>query len=157
VPAAERAGDAATDLRELCGLTGWGFVEREPGRLAVDLDVPGMFWQAIVEARGEVGLSAAVPVLDPTVADAEPPDPVCRQALGLLLLRACGVVRMARAAAKTQDGATHARFEVVFGSQPCVAELTHAFAALSVACRVVSREAAVLWTDEVVARAYIEQ
>ena len=149
-------GDAVRgDLSDLCRQTGWDFSEREPGRLAVDLDVPGAFQQAIVEAYRDRGVAVAVPLLDP--AGAEPPAQVCRQALGLLLLRVCGIVRMARAAAETRAGVTQARFEVVFGTSPCVAELTHAFAALSVACRLAAREAAVLWDDETVARAYVEQ
>jgi hypothetical protein len=151
-------GDAPNgNLAELCRQAMWPFVEREPGRLAVDLDVPGAFQQASVEMRGDLSVAVAVPVLDAAVASVEPPAHVCRQALGLLLVRVCGIVRMARAAAEMRDGMPQARFEVVFESQPCAAELTHAFAALSVACRLASREAAVLWGDEGVARAYVEQ
>jgi hypothetical protein len=142
---------------ELCRETGWPVIEREPGLLAVDLDVPGTFSQATVEPRANQGVAVVVPVLPGTVRYAESPAPVCRQAVGCLLLRVCGVVRMARAAAEMRDGTPHARFEVVFESQPCAAELTHAFAALSVACRLASREAAVLWSDEKIARAYVGQ
>jgi len=159
VCAPDGAGDAMTrvasegasaDLPRLCRESGWSFVEREAGRLGVDLDVPGAFQQAIVEPRGR-GVAVTVPVLEA----AGPSPSVCEQALGLLLLRVCGIVRMARAAAEAQ--ASQARFEVVFGSRPCAAELTHAFAALSVACRIAGREAAVLWSDEKIAEAYIEQ
>jgi hypothetical protein len=142
---------------ELCREIGWPVIEREPGLLAVDLDVPDAFSQAIVEPRANQGVAVAVAVLPGTVRYAEFPPPVCRQAVACLLLRVCGVVRMARAAADTGDGTPHARFEVVFGSRPCAAELAHAFAALSVACRLASREAAVLWSDEKVAGAYVEQ
>ena len=143
---------ASADLPCLCRESGWSFVEREGGRLGVDLDVPGAFQQAIVEPRGR-GVAVTVPVLEA----AGPSPSVCEQALGLLLLRVCGIVRMARAAADLGDGVPQARFEVVFGSRPCAAELTHAFAALSVACRIAGREAAVLWTDEKIAGAYLEQ
>jgi len=67
------------------------------------------------------------------------------------------VVRMARGAVERSAGRPDARFEVVFESLPCAAELAHAFAALSVACRVASREAAMLWSSERVAAAYVEQ
>jgi hypothetical protein len=60
---------------------------------------------------------------------------------------------MARAAV---DGG-EVRFEVVFGSPPAAAELGHAFAALSVACRIAAREAAVLWSDARIARAYLAE
>jgi len=150
------AADTEGAILERCRQTGWSASEREPGRLAVDLDVPGAFQQAIVETRSDLSVAVTVPVLDAAVAAAESRAPVCRQALGLLLLRVCGFVRMARAAAEVRDGATRARFEVVFDSQPCAAELAHAFAALSVACRVAYREAAVLWGDEAVAKSYVE-
>src|SRR3989442_9046021 len=161
VCAPDGAGDAMTsvasegaraDLPCLCRESGWSFVEREGGRLGVDLDVPGAFQQAIVEPRGR-GVAVTVPVLE-----AVGPSPsVCEQALGLLLLRVCGIVRMARAAADMGDGVPQARFGVVFVSRPCAAELAHAFAALSVACRIAGREAAVLWSDEKIAGAYVEQ
>ena len=161
VCAPDGAGDAMTsvasegtsaDLPCLCRESGWSFVEREGRRLGVDLDVPGAFQQAIVEPRGR-GVAVTVPVLEA----AGPSPSVCEQALGLLLLRVCGIVRMARAAADLGDGVPQARFEVVFGSRPCAAELAHAFAALSVACRIACREAAVLWSDATVAGAYVEQ
>jgi hypothetical protein len=155
-PVERTGGDLATDgLRELCRQSGWPAAERDAARFAVDLDVPGAFEQALAEPRADGSLCVAVPLL----AEARPAEPaaICRQAVGLLLLRACGVVRMARGAAEPRDGAPQARFEVVFESAPCAAELAHAFAALSVACRVASREAAVLWGSERVARAYVEQ
>jgi hypothetical protein len=151
-----RAPADGGDLSDLCRETGWGFVEREAGRLAVDLDVPGAFQQAVVEARGG-GVAVAVPVAETTGHAAGSPAAVCDQALGLFLVRVCGIVRMARAAAEMRDGVPRARFEVVFGSRPCAAELTHAFAALSIACRIASRETAVLWSDEKIAGAYLAQ
>jgi len=150
-------GDAAgEDLSALCHQTGWDFLDREPGRLAVDLEVPGAFQQAVVETREDLRVAVSVPVLDAAVAGTAPPAAVCRQALGLLLVRVGGIVRMARAAAEPREGAPGARFEVVFGTRPCAAELGHAFAALSIACRVATREAAVLWGDADVARTYVE-
>jgi hypothetical protein len=155
-PEGEDAGPpgvaGAVALSDLCRESGWAFVEREEGRLAVELDVPGAFQQAAVEPHGG-GVVVAVPVLEAAAA----PSSVCEQAVGVLLLRVCGIVRMARVVAEARNGYAPARFEVVFGSPPCAAELTHAFAALSVACRIAGREASVLWRDEGIARAYLGQ
>jgi hypothetical protein len=155
MPGAARDGEDG-DLSDLCLESGWACVARETGRLAVDLDVPGAFQQAVVEGRGR-GVAVTVPVAETAGDAAEPPASICEQALGLLLVRVCGIVRMARAAAEVRDGIPRARFEVVFGSRPCAAELAHAFAALSVACRIAGREAAVLRSDEKVAGAYLAQ
>jgi hypothetical protein len=155
-PVQRAAGELAPEaLRELCRQSGWPVVERDPARFAVDLDVPDAFVQALVVPRADGSLSVVTPLL----AEGQPaePAPICRQAVGLLLLRVCGVIRMARGAAERHEGTPQARFEVVFESAPCAAELAHAFAALSIACRVASREAAVLWGSERIARAYVEQ
>lgn len=148
---------APADLPALCRQTQWDFIEREPGRLVVDLDVSGRFQQAIIETGTDRRVVASVPIIDAARAGGETPSPTRRQALSLLLLRTCGIVRMVRAAAQMGDGATAARFEVAFGDTPCAAELTHGLAALSVACRLASREAAVLERDEAMARAYVQQ
>ncbi len=153
----ELADAAAADLPALCRQTQWAFIEREPGRLVVDLHVPGRFQQATIEARTDRCVVASVPIVDAVAAGGETQSPTRRQALSLLLLRTCGIVRMVRAAAQMGDGATAARFEVAFGDAPCAAELAHGLAALSVACRLASREAAVLQRDEAMARAYVQQ
>jgi hypothetical protein len=44
----------------------------------------------------------------------------------------------------------------VFDSPPCATELGHAFAALSVACRLYRREAMLLRDDEQIATAYLQ-
>ena len=144
------------NLPDLCRETGWTFTEHEAGRLAIDLDVPGVFQQAIVETRGDGRVAATLAVLEPSAARGALPPVVCAEALGLLLLRCCGIVRMARAAAERGKGMPQPRFEVVFDSEPCAAELGHAFAALSVVSRLASREAAALWGDERVAASYVE-
>jgi hypothetical protein len=146
---------ADLDLPALCRETGWPFHERAPGRLVVDLDVGEGVRQAAVEAWPGGGVSVGVPIASALADDDRPASPSCRDALALLLLRTCGTVRMARATA-APDG-REARFEVAFASEPAVAELAHAFAALSVACRVTVREAAVLRHDDAVARLYLEQ
>ena len=148
---------ADDDLAERCRETGWEVASREPGRLAVALDVPGTLQHAVVERRGDGSVAVAVPVLDPSTVEPQPAAEACRTASALLLLAAGGVVRMVRAAATTRDGTLHAWLEVVFATRPRAVELAHAFAALSVAYRLVGREVAVLWGDETVARTYLEQ
>jgi crotonobetainyl-CoA:carnitine CoA-transferase CaiB-like acyl-CoA transferase len=65
---------------------------------------------------------------------------------------------MARAAVHAGDGgALTSRFEVVFADAPAPAELAHAFATLSVACRLVDREAGVLTHDAAVATEYLRR
>lgn len=147
-------GGSAVDLRCLCSATQWSFIERDAMTVAVDLEVPGGFRQAMVEAAESGGVVASVDIATCT-ALASPP---CQAAWGLLLLRACGVVRMVRAAAHAGDGgAPRSRFEVVFADVPAPAELAHALATLSVACRLVDREAGVLAHDAAVATEYLRR
>ena len=82
-------------------------------------------------------------------------DQPCRQALAVALLTICGIIRMARATARENDGQAAARFEVVFSNAPCSGELVHALAALSVACRLCGKEVKVLQEEEEVAREYL--
>lgn len=155
VPWRDKQGNGAggTDLRRLCSEAGWPFTERSDGRLAVDLDIPGGFHQAIVEEtmsgahllRVSVGLGAGN----------TSPALLSQLALGVFLLRANAVVRMARAVAEAVDGRMTTRFEVEFAHAPGAEELGHALAALSVACRLCGREANVLAQDEAVAGAYL--
>jgi hypothetical protein len=138
----------AVDVAALCRATPWPFAVREPHVAAADLQVPGTFRQAVVSTRPDGKIAASVDLSShPTAASS----PVCRAALAHFLLRANGLVRMARAAAAGETP----RFEVVFADAPSPAELGHGLAALSVACRIAAREAEVLAQDEVVARAYL--
>jgi len=138
-------------LRELCAEAGWECTERRGGGLLVNLEVPGSFHQAMLErtARGQVVLATQLAACDGTTPR------LCRHALGLLLLRACAVIRMARAAAHISGAEAAPRFEVVFDSAPCASELRHALCALSAACRLCGQEAEVLQADERVAREYV--
>ena len=156
VSTVDTAGDDGSpfDLRCLCSATRWPFIERDASSVAVDLEVPAGFRQALVEVTDGGGVVVSVDL----ATCAELASPPCQAAWGLLLLRACGVVRMARAAAHTRDGgAATPRFEVVFPDAPAAAELAHAFATLSVACRLVDREARVLAHDAAIATEYLRQ
>jgi hypothetical protein len=146
--AADPVQDTGYNLPRLCHEVGWPFTERSAERLVVDLEVPDGFYQAIIEER-----MSRVHVWVELVACESLPQS-CRHALGVLLLRACRIV-MARATAEEREDRTTARFEVVFASPPCTAELARSLSALSVACRFFGREAKVLQQDEVVAREYL--
>jgi hypothetical protein len=108
----------------------------------------------MVETRDDASVVASVSLADVLTSDPGAVTAVCREAVGLLGIRTGGATRMARAVAEGADGL---RYEVVLGERPSPAELGHAFAALSVACRIAAREAAVLRRDEAVARAYVAQ
>jgi len=138
VAASDAAGsETASDLISLMADSGWPFTERSAGRLAVPLEARQGFFQAMVEA----GAGSAVRVsLD--LVRWEEPSPQSRQALSVLLLTACGALRLARAVAEEADSRTSAWFEVRFSEAPEVAELACALAALSVAPRRCGREAA---------------
>lgn len=125
--------------------TGWRVVPREPGVAAVELAIPAGFRQALVAARGG-GTVVDVDALD--ALDAAPASDAAREACALLLLRVAGAVRLVRPTGV-------ARLTVAFDGDVTAGELAHAFAALSVACRHVCREAAVLAHDEDIARAYV--
>jgi hypothetical protein len=145
------AENPPSDLAAVCRESGWAFIERESGNLAVDLDVPGTFQQALVESNTQRGVAVSVAL----TAGGEPPLPLCQEALGLLLLRSSAVVRMARAAVEAGESGAGARFEAVFADAPSPQELAHALAALSVAWRLAGREAGVLANDEAIARQYL--
>jgi len=147
----EQPSPASLGLRDLCVGAGWECTEQAGGRLVVQLDVPGAFHQAMVHqgAGGRVVLAAALPPCDGKTPQ------TCLHAVGLLLLRACGVIRMARAAAQVLEARADPRFEVVFDTAPCAPELAHALCALSVACRLCAEEAEVLQSDERIAREYV--
>lgn len=135
------------DVKALCKAAGWEFSERRSG-LSVELDVPGGFYQATLDQRTSGGIGVSVEI----VTVESPAKETCRS-LGLLLLRACGIVKMARAAVHDGDKRTAVRFEVILGGCPVAAEINHALSALSVACRLCGQEARAL-QDEAVAREY---
>lgn len=135
----------SSDIATLCNETGWPVAARD-GSAHVELDVPGDFVHARVEATHDGGIIATVPLgVDRSVAPTS-------AAAALLLLRTTGAVRLVRAAADAS-----ARFEVAMRASVSAAGLTQALAALSIASRVAGREAAVLARDESIAHAYLRQ
>jgi hypothetical protein len=143
-----RIKEGAEQLHRACNESGWKFSERTTGRLVVDLEAEGGFYQAAVAQRNE-GAQVSV-----DLARWDRVEETSRHALATLLLRAGGLVRMARPSIEQLEAQIEARFEIVFTAIPAAAELAHAFSALSVACSLCGREAKAV-QDEVIAREYL--
>jgi hypothetical protein len=128
-PAASSAGNAEpVDLKRLCSEAGWPFTERGGRKLAVELEVRGGFWQALLApTKRGVRISCEAATLE-----AVPEE--CRQAIGGLLLAASGLVRLGRASVTAQGASSVAQFEVVFGTAPSPSEISSALESLSVGC-----------------------
>lgn len=135
-------------LRRVCEEIGWRFTERSAGKLVVDLEAQGGFFQATVEQRSVGARVSAEVARWNALAESS------RHALAVLLLRAGALVRMARPAIEEDESQIGARFEVVFKELPRAFELAHALSALSVACALCGREARAV-QDEIIAREYL--
>jgi hypothetical protein len=144
---AEPENAAGMDLAALCGEAGWRFSERSGGALAVDLGEAGEHALAVPQPGG--GLAVQTELLCREAAE-----PAASQALALFLLSACGLVRMARAAARREQQICAFLFEVRFSRPPSAAGFAHALSALSVARRLCAREACALEREEI-ARDYL--
>ena len=138
--------DAGIDLPRLCAEAGWPFVARASGALAVTLESGLEFRQATLTTEGNA-VRASVPLV---TNDGSRPA-VRRMAVAALALRASAAVRMARAAATDMELCS----EVVLAGAPAPAELGHALAALSVACRLCAGELGILAEDGAVAGLYL--
>jgi len=136
------------DLASLCAELGWPFVERA-GVLSVNLETERAAYKAVVQIEEKRFVRVAVE-LAPCAAWSAP----SRQALAVLLLAACGMVRLARAVVYESSGAETAGFEVRFTGTPSADELKHALASLSVACCLCALEAKAM-EDESLASAYL--
>lgn len=152
VAADNAAPDAQVSLGELSTEAGWQYTDRPDGRIAVELEVPGVFQQAIID-RVPDGLTRVGADLG---ASASIDAPGCRPAVAALLLRVAGAVRMVRVAADCSADGFRPRLEVVLSPPAKAAEVGHALAALSLACQLCAREVEVLRSDETAARAYLE-
>jgi hypothetical protein len=133
----------AIDLGAAAEEAGWPFVRRASGRIAVDLDVPDLFCQAIVEPRGTSCRARVV------LAVVSSPSALVRSALAVLLLALTASVRMVRAGAIEREGETAVFVEADIAAPASARELHHALAALAVACRMAGREATALADDGV--------
>lgn len=143
------AASGPVPLAELLEQAGWPALLRDPQRAAVELETGSdLYQQALVEQTPR-GWRLTAELIEWREAA-----PESRRALAVLLLRACGAVRLIRAAAR-QQSQLRAWLEVCYPSPPTPAELNHALAALSVACRWCAREAAAL-EDPALAQAYLQ-
>jgi len=135
----EQPADAAS-VREVLGpvieAAGWPFTERSGNRLMVALDVPDAVYQACVALHPGDTVRASV-----EFARFDSLSRLGRRALGTLLLCACGLVRLARAAAVVRDdGQATVGFELRLALPVAPAELHHALSSLVVAARLCGRE-----------------
>jgi hypothetical protein len=146
----EPCGALDRERLALCEEAGWPLARRAGDQVAIELDVPGSFCQALVQPKGERGLHLRVDLATvPSACDAG------RHAIGALLLHASHLVRMARATSRTAGGDTVYRWEVSLDRGAGVRAVQHALSALSVACRLTAREIQVFEQDQSIARGYL--
>ena len=136
-------------FEEVCRESGWTISRWASGRFAVRLEVREAFYQALVEPAEEgcrlcVALEQSVPEVD-----------VCRRAADVLLLSACGVVRMAAAAVVAGEVARQYRWEASLAAASRAKEWDHALSALTIACQTTAMELGSL-EDPAMAEAYLQ-
>jgi len=141
--------ESSAVLKRLCEESGWKFTERSGPVLAVDLETRNGFYQAQVAEQfgGAISLTAEL------TATATPSEQ-SKQAIGEMLLRASGLVRLLRATVREKDAGATASFEVLFQTPPCAAEFGHGLSALAVACGLWGQAGEAMW-NETVARHYL--
>lgn len=142
--------DAAADVNLvlLAGERGWPLQPRDPGRFTVDLDAPGLLSQAGVERQGPE-LRVTIEVLRSAALTEH-----SRRAAGLFLLTLTAMLRLVRGTAVETPG-TAVRLEARLPAVPTETELDLALAALSLACRLCTRELRGL-SDNLLARTYLD-
>ena len=143
-----RDGTGPADLKRLCNEAGWGFTERAGGRLAVELEVPGSYYQALLLPEGNgVRISCDLAELD-GISEAS------QLAIAGLLLAASAHLRLGRASVNPSASPPVAQFEVRFATTPCPAEISSSLECLSVACSLCGEEIKAL-RDPVVAESHL--
>ncbi len=133
----------AVDLTELCQLAGWPCNHRAEGRLAVQLEVPGSYAQAILCPGSRIHASVELPLGQENLS------PASRQAIGTVLLLLAGQVRWIRAAADADPRRELVFLEAQMGTGASATALGHLLAALSTAARLIVRELPVLARQEI--------
>ncbi|MBN1421527.1 MAG: hypothetical protein JXP34_22330 [Planctomycetes bacterium] len=137
-------GDPLAAVAAACDAGGWPHRRRSGGEVVVDLDVPGVFHQAVVE-MGPNGAPLASVVLAPAEALGSP---VRRVATATLLAAAAGQVPLVRPAVAAERPA----LAVGFAADPKPSEIVHALASLSIACGLCGREVASLIDEDLAER-----
>jgi hypothetical protein len=130
-----RCDDAPSELIERLVECGWPVNERGGGKLAITLDVPDSFHQALCEPDGATRYRVSVPL---TRYESLPG--CSRDAAALFLATMNGVVRFARTAVEEENGGARIFSEVRFTRRSPSRIVHEAIAALSVACRFSHRE-----------------
>jgi hypothetical protein len=143
------AAGVESRFEEVCRESGWTVSRRGNGRFAVRLDVREAFYQARVEPVEE-GCRLCV-ALEQSVPDVE----VCRRAADVLLLSACGAVRMAAATIVPGDAARQYRWEAALAAASPPKEWDHALSALTIACQATALELGALEAPAL-AEAYLQ-
>lgn len=135
-------------LMELCAAGGWDFSDRGEGRIGVGLKAREGYYQSILDmVGGRVELRATLGRFDG--------DPVQRTALGLLALRASGLVKIVRFGLSEVESSLEVSLGGTTGEQPTAAEFDALVSCALVGCTEAGREVARLG-DPGVARAYLE-
>ena len=124
----------------------------KPGQIRVDLTVPDAFYQASVEycSKG-IWISVNLPCDNLASMPLK-----CRWSLGLMLLRAAGLLRFVAASVRHINGVAVIQFHILLPRQPHERLLDHAFAGLSTAFRLYAAKAEVLSIDVSLASSYLE-
>ncbi|MBP6965321.1 MAG: hypothetical protein KBC96_13050 [Armatimonadetes bacterium] len=140
----------SSGLDEIVREAGWESARRRDG-LSAAVGEPGRTYRARISGCPGGGVRASV-----SLGEHEPMHPACQEAISALLLRAGGVVRMARPVmSRCRDGERlRFGFEAVLPDGAAPAEMNHALSSLSVACALCAREAEAL-TDQGLARLYL--
>jgi hypothetical protein len=144
-----RPAENAVDAQRLCAEAGWPGIERAGGRVAVALEVPGLFHEAILAPTDAGGIRAHV-----ELGAAPEHSDIGRDAAARFLLAVSAVVRLVRPSAVPVDSGFALRYEAAWAVAPSPAELASSLEALSVACRACAREVKAL-RDDSVAAAYV--
>jgi len=127
---------------------GWKVTTRDGGQMGIELDAPGLMNQAFLEERGGEPL-VAIELLRGTALSIP-----SQRAIGRFLLGLTGRLRLARGAVRSDPEAIRLEVAVPFGPPASTQELDLALEALSLACRLSSREVRALG-QEPLARAYL--
>jgi hypothetical protein len=122
------------DLAELCQLAGWPCNQRAENTIAVPLDVPGSYVQAILSQGSRVRATIEFPLEHQSLSSQS------RQAIGLVLLQLSGHVRCVRAAVHAETERESAMLEAQLEPLPYAVGLNQLLAALSVAAQKVIRD-----------------
>jgi hypothetical protein len=155
VECAEETGNVGDNLAEMIREAGWACNQRAEGRVAVQLEVAGIFVQAMVTGAKRITAVVEVGLGDSAGGDtARPSSPksggtgfmsgASREAIGVVLLCVSGRVRWVRGGIR--EG------KVVLEGSAGLAEVGHLLSALSVAAQMSMREVGALGDEETAKR-----